>query len=626
MKKKTKNKDKHFYTRKNYIIISASLIFAFLMMFVGFCLDANYTIMNKNNPIALLAKSMNLPQIKAGLSGIGALLIFALYIILATWLIVSLVRYRHNIGKSTYSLSAFGFYALAFVVSFGLATLISYIIFAGSGLSNFQEGMTFIGESFLVTLLITLVLGLLIVGVVGVALNYAKVGKPFTFFKDKGEELGDLDETSDKEEEDKKDENENKEDSDQEDDDKDAAKAFGDTSGEGGTAGNGVGGVASGALTAQGDNAVENLDDRSKVFPALYAIDEKYSGEEVPQIVSSEVSLKELAVGFRNYLAKAEHLYYSQNTINAFLAGFASSRLEILEGLSGTGKSSLPRYFAKYTSSKAIFLPVQSSWRDKTSILGYFNDFSKSYHETDFLRSLYEASYNPDQLTFFVLDEMNISRIEYYFADFLSVLEYPSDAWKIRLMQLPYGFLPPLHLEDGLISIPTNSYFVGTANKDDSTFQISNKVYDRAFTINFRDRNKPFDVKEEVSPITLSTSHLQSLYQEAKDNPSLHLTEEEKNTFRKITDYIGDEFDVLFGNRVEDQIEAFVPVFVACGGSKEDALDALLDTKLISKLEGRFEDNVKDGLYHLTDLLDDTYGKEKFPLSHRSISSLLKKL
>lgn len=119
---------------------------------------------------------------------------------------------------------------------------------------------------------------------------------------------------------------------------------------------------------------------------------------------------------------------------------------------------------------------------------------------------------------------MNISRVEYYFADFLSVLEYPKELWKLKIMQLPYGFVPPAKLEDGFITIPENSYFVGTANKDDSTFTITDKVYDRAITIDFDDRNIPFEVKEEVSKIHISKTHLQHLYQEALNNPSYQMT------------------------------------------------------------------------------------------------------
>ena len=84
-------------------------------------------------------------------------------------------------------------------------------------------------------------------------------------------------------------------------------------------------------------------------------------------------------------------------------------------------------------------------------------------------------------------------------------------------MQLPYNFIPPAKLDQGIIQIPNNSYFVGTANKDDSTFTITDKVYDRAITIDFSYRNAPFKVTEEVSTINLSASHLHSLFKEAKD-------------------------------------------------------------------------------------------------------------
>lgn len=65
-----------------------------------------------------------------------------------------------------------------------------------------------------------------------------------------------------------------------------------------------------------------------------------------------------------------------------------------------------------------LFMPVQATWRDKTSIIGFYNEFSKTYTETEFLSALYEANYSPDTLNFYVLDEMNISRVEYYLPTF----------------------------------------------------------------------------------------------------------------------------------------------------------------------------------------------------------------
>ncbi len=606
----------HFYTRKNYIVLSLSALFSLLLLFVGLCLDANYTFLSKKNPIALLANSMNLPKIKAGASGLTSLLVFAIYVIIATWAIVSLLRYRFLTGKRTRSLGAWNLYLLAFLLCFGLSTLISYLILGGAGTTNFVSGMIFIGESFFLTLLLSLVLSLLVFGVVGAILNFAKVNRPFVFFSSSPEE--DSGEFSHEEKTKvEKDEKESIE------------SAFGETSSEEASLPTALSSSKTNAASlsvSTGENAEVPLTDRSKVFPTLSAVDEKYHGIVLTKREAGEISLKELASGFRNYLAKHQKLYYSQNTINAFLAGFSCSRLTILEGISGTGKSSLPRYFASYTQSKAFFLPVQASFRDKTSLLGYFSDFTKTYHETDFLKNLYEASYDPDRLTIFVLDEMNISRVEYYFADFLSVLEYPKEDWKISLMQLPAGFLPPLHLEEGYLRIPENVYFVGTANKDDSTFPISNKVYDRALTIDFEDRNPSFEVEEEAPAISLSRSRFESLLDEAYENPQLSLSQEEKNRFNKIRDFLKENFGLVLGNRVEDQMAHFIPAFLACGGSKEDALDALLSTKLLSRLEGRFEDSLKDNLYRLLDLLTDSYGKEAFPLSRGRIASLLRRL
>jgi MoxR-like ATPase len=607
---------RQFYSRKNLIIISISIIYAFFLMFVGLCTDANYSIMSKNNPIALLSKSFNQTQIKAGISGLSSLLVFALYVVLCTWALVSEYRYYAKVKKDTNSLKAWAFYLLTFVVSFGLATLISYGILAGVNETNFSEGMLFIGQAIGLSLFIFVIIGLFVGGVCGLIVNWAKVNKPFNFFSsDQKETLGN---TSDNTKSSNNNANASNGSTDTEED-SDAAKAFGDAKV-----------IATSSVSSnQSDNVtktVTNLDDRDKVFPALSKLDEEYHGQAIGKIDSDNLSLSEIANGFRNYLAKDEKLYFSKNTIDAFIAGFATSRLEILEGLSGTGKSSLPRYFAKYLNAKAVFIPVQASWRDKTSILGYYNDFSKSYTETDFLTNLYEANYNPDQLTIFVLDEMNISRVEYYFADFLSVLEYPSDYWKIRLMQFPKDFIAPVNIADGEIKIPTNSYFVGTANKDDSTFSITSKVYDRALTIDFEKRNDPFTVSEETKTIHISASHLNSLFKEAKENKSNQLNDSDRSKFKTIIDYIDEEFDLAFGNRVLDQIDAFVPTFVSCSGTKEDALDLILETKLISKLQGRFEDYIKDGLFKLNDLLDSTYGKEKMPLSRKLISSLIKKL
>ena len=221
---------------------------------------------------------------------------------------------------------------------------------------------------------------------------------------------------------------------------------------------------------------------------------------------------------------------------------------------------------------------------------------------------------------------MNISRVEYYFADLLSVLEYPVPDWKIRIMQLPYGFVSPTRLIEGNLHIEENCYFIGTANKDDSTFSIADKVYDRSITLDFERKNEPFEVKEDVSSINLSSSKLNSLYKEAAENKENQVSKSDLDKVNTITDYIYDEFDIAFGNRILNQIEKIVPIYIGLGGTKEEIIDFMLTRKVLCKIEGRFEDFVKPALKNLVNLIEKTYGKVGLPNSISYIYRLIKKL
>ena len=96
--------------------------------------------------------------------------------------------------------------------------------------------------------------------------------------------------------------------------------------------------------------------------------------------------------------------------------------------------------------------------------------------------------------------------------------------------------------------------------------------------------------------------------------------------FKVICDYIDEQFDITFGNRILNQISELVPVFVASGGKKEDALDFLLSRKVISKIEGRFEEYVKDALKELLVLIEKTYGASILKRSEKTIQSLMRRL
>ena len=601
---------KPYFTRKNLIALSLAFFYSILLVFTGLCLGG--TLVSKNNPIASLGDMFNFVRIIPGVSGFICLLLVALYIIVFVAVCIYERRYAIVNGQSPYSAKMFISYFLSFLACLILSLGIGIVIQKPLTSKNVGVLLQYIGQTLIITTLIYVILLILFGGLLLFVVNFLLVDKPFKFFTDKDaaiiedeEDLDALDVTANFD---------------------DAATVEG-AGGEGsGAGGNGTGGGGGAGGDGSVINKAESLDDREKVFPALSKMDIQYEGYAIEEIETDDLTLEELCVKFRNYLAKEEKLYYDIETIRYYISGFGATHFMILEGLSGTGKSSLPRYFAKFAGCNLLFLPVQATWRDKTNLIGYFNDFAKTYSETEFLVGLYHGNYNPDMIHLYVLDEMNISRVEYYFADFLSVLEYPTSEWKLQIMQLPHEFIPPAKLLDGVIRIPENSYFVGTANKDDSTFTISDKVYDRAITIDFDNRNTPFEVNEDVEPIRLSHSKLQSLIKEAKAQMENHMSEADFEKLFKVTDYIYEQFDLTFGNRILNQINQIIPVYVACGGKKEEALDFLLSRKVISKLEGRFEEYVKGALRELLNLIQKTYGPNVLVRSEKEIQSLMRKL
>lgn len=611
-----KKSNRQYFTRKNLLLFSLVALFSILMIFVALCLDrSDSAILSTKNPVALLADAFKFKQITSGVFGLVCVALVAIYLIVFAVAVVFERRYAIINGIKPYSGRMWAVYGGTFgvclLLSLGLGLLIQPRITG----ENILNHLIFVGECLAISLLLYAALAIAIGAVAMLVINFHKVNKPFEFFNDPS--LEDILEENEEEEAavaDSFDENIS------------ASATLGTgNAGAGGFGAGGAGGGAGGGNTAV-TGSVTSLEEREKVFPAISAVDIRYDGLDAELLTSDDVTLESLCEGFRNYLAKTEKLYFDRETIRMFISGLNASRFILLEGLSGTGKSSLPRYFAKYVSGTATFIPVQATWRDRTNLLGYFNDFSKTYNETDFLVALYEANYDKDRINVFVLDELNISRVEYYFADFLSVLEYPSSEWKLRLMQFPATFLPPVKLEDGIIKIPENVYFVGTLNKDDSTFTIADKVYDRAIPIEFDNRNDVFEPEGPAEPIVLGVSALQALFDDALRVEENRLTPEDIAKFTRVTDYIYDTFDIAFGNRVLNQIEALVPTYIACGGTKEEALDFVLARKILVKLEGRFEDYIKDGLRKVSSLLSAAYGEGNFKRSERVIRTLLKKL
>jgi hypothetical protein len=353
-------------------------------------------------------------------------------------------------------------------------------------------------------------------------------------------------------------------------------------------------------------------DDREEidgVLPRFYkldSIDQKYLTYEAPEY-RQDFTLEDLCRDFRNFACSRMGLFYEEKVIRLLFAGLASTKLILLQGISGTGKTSLPYAMGKFFKRDATIVSVQPSWRDRTELFGYFNEFSKRFNETDVLRRVYEASYN-DDINVIILDEMNIARVEYYFAEMLSIMEMPDPKeWKIELVPSSWDN-DPEHLKDGKLLIPQNTWYIGTANNDDSTFSISDKVYDRALTINIDNKGIPFEAPD-TPPSLISYSSVNALYEKAvAENP---VDPRYLEMIENLDTYVIKKFRVAFGNRIIKQLKIFVPVYVACGGDVLEGIDHILATKVFRKFEMLNLALIRDEIKGLINYLNTLFGKDK---------------
>lgn len=329
---------------------------------------------------------------------------------------------------------------------------------------------------------------------------------------------------------------------------------------------------------AQAREKEKKLKQKKRRFSRLCELD---SADKSDISFEDNINLAEICEKFRNFASSRMGLYYEPETVRAFVASLAVSRLVIMQGISGTGKTSLAYAFGKFIGHEASIVPVQPSWKDRTDMLGYYNEFTGKFTETDLLYDLYSAN-TDDRIYLTVLDEMNISRIEYYFAEFLSVLELPDLASRKIEVTSDVKSGDPKLLEKGKLTVPDNIWFVGTANNDDSTLSISDKVYDRAMVIELQSRAKPFSAPY-TEPTSISSAYLHKLYDQAVSD--YETGETVKKKLDQIDAYMSDHLQITFGNRIMRQTEKFLPVYRACGGTEYQALDLILSKKVLRKLE-----------------------------------------
>lgn len=359
------------------------------------------------------------------------------------------------------------------------------------------------------------------------------------------------------------------------------------------------------------EDVKENVQEDSNVnpdirFSKLALIDEEFANYKNKDYGNS-FSLPELCENFRNFAASKLGLYYKIEMMRIFVAALASTKLVILQGISGTGKTSLAYAWGKFMKHDSCIASVQPSWRDRTDMFGYFNEFTKKFNETEMLKEMYHAGYC-DEIFTVILDEMNLSRVEYYFAEMLSILEMPNrDEWVIELVPNSWK-TDPKHIKGGKIRVPANMWYIGTINNDDSTFAVTDKVYDRAMPIDINDKGTPFEPIDTPAQ-DINFSYLDGLFKSAiQDNP---ISQETLDKIELMDNYVIQHFRIAFGNRIVSHMKKFVPVYVACGGDEIAGVDYFIAKKILRKFEQLNIAYIRDELDPYVNFLDKTFGKNK---------------
>lgn len=372
---------------------------------------------------------------------------------------------------------------------------------------------------------------------------------------------------------------------------------------------------------------------------------------------------------------------YSKSLLRNFCALLNTYDLILFAGDSGIGKTNLVKRFAEAVGGVSKIIPVKPNWTSSDDIIGYYNPLEKRYVSTPFLDAIYEAQENPNKLFLICLDEMNLARIEYYFADFLCKLEERSEDPLLELYSEnedkfvsdnTYELVDKLSssievdstfLEDGTtktyttidpqinknisdlrkihskwrrenkVKIPQNIRFIGTLNVDDTTYYLSPKILDRVHIIKFEnpifiDRKA---IEEEInSDIEGSlTINPRSFFDPRANYPDFFTKQDSSLVERLVS--LSERLSGLslsYGARVINQSLLYSESMKKFGEVNEDAIfNNILLQKVFPRLLVDGSDYASDGSSKTKiEVLDEIYTYLKTEFNESDALSCLKEL
>lgn len=341
-------------------------------------------------------------------------------------------------------------------------------------------------------------------------------------------------------------------------------------------------------------------------FPEVEAIDRKKSSFVEAKIVEKhEISIDEWEfIEYFETVAKKDGLFYSKKDFINFHTAVKSNSLVILSGLSGTGKSRLVQCYAKALGiyeNDFHMIPVRPNWNDDSDLIGFVDSMHMVYRPSDcgFTNVLLEASReeNKDKLYLICFDEMNLARVEYYFSQFLSILEMPEEVRSLRLYTSEYeSRLYNADKYKSMIKIRDNIRFVGTVNIDESTFHFSDKVLDRANVIQldiipYTEWHTQEEKNEERKELSMTYGKYKEYIRPLNDNI---LTEREMEFIWKVHELLNTcSKNLGVGPRILKQIGRYLVNLPLIDNSdnisRQEGFDIQFVQRIITKIRGQKE-------------------------------------
>ena len=322
------------------------------------------------------------------------------------------------------------------------------------------------------------------------------------------------------------------------------------------------------------------------------ALSEEYKTKEAKNEL---IWLRKISEKTKNFgLVFPERILYAFHTA---LKCAEISPLTVLAGVSGTGKSELPRLYAHFGGLNFLPLPVQPNWDSQEAMLGFFNSIDNRFDAQDVLRLLVQTQKDETlqkAMTLILLDEMNLANVELYFSDFLSKLESRRGLSDDNVPSI--GVKIGSGLEDYAIKLGRNVLWAGTMNQDETTKTLSDKVLDRGNIINFP---SPKKLKSRATHELAAPADLlpRSVWKDWVKKDALFVPDVEANAeivrkYKTIVENINEELGKTgraLGHRVWQSIETYMANYPTVMAQTDEAktrkeLDKAFQDQLVQKI------------------------------------------